>query len=232
MPNKILLLGAALFSLGVFLIPTHSALAGSYTYSRTLDSSALNQYSYELQILDTSQTPACYVIAERTYPTAADCTAAENTQPPSGATILDSCTQLTQLNYSYTRDNPICDATISALGFTLTNQQANTATANPASTGGTNTCSGSSGTGILSNPLQACDLATLLVEVLGYVVKIGAIFLVLMIVLVGFQFVMAQGNPEAVQKARSSLLWTAVGGILLLGAQAIASVIAATVQSL
>jgi uncharacterized membrane protein len=69
-------------------------------------------------------------------------------------------------------------------------------------------------------------------EILGYVVEIGLIFLGLMIVFVGFQFVMAQGNPEAVQKARSALLWTAIGGILLIGAQAIATVIASTAQGL
>ena len=85
---------------------------------------------------------------------------------------------------------------------------------------------------MLTNPLQAPDLVTLLQEILGYVTQIGGIFLVLMLVYVGFQFVMAQGNPEKVQSARTALLWTAIGGLLLLGAQALAIVIASTVAGL
>jgi hypothetical protein len=85
---------------------------------------------------------------------------------------------------------------------------------------------------MLTNPLNAPDLATLLTEILGYVTMIGGIFLTLMLVFVGFQFVTAQGNPENVSKARSTLLWTAVGGLLLLGAQALSLVISSTVSSL
>jgi hypothetical protein len=85
---------------------------------------------------------------------------------------------------------------------------------------------------MLQNPLNAPDLQTLLTEILGYVTVIGGIFLTLMLVFVGFQFVMAQGNPEKVSAARSTLLWTAVGGLLLLGANAIAIVISSTVSSL
>ena len=95
-----------------------------------------------------------------------------------------------------------------------------------------NTVPGStSGTG-LQNPLQAQDLQTLLLEILGYVQLIGGIFLTLAIVFVGFKFVTARGNPEEVGKARSALMWTVIGGLLLLGAQAIAIVISSTVQSL
>ena len=302
----------------LFLLVYSPAHAGTYTYSRSFDSSVLNKYSYELKVLDTSQSPACYAISERVYPTAADCTATENNQLPAGASVLDNCTQITKLNYDYTLDTPVCGASVSALSFAPTSPNTVTngtytysrnldasavnqysyevavvnTSANPqcvditgqvfsdqgscaaqrdsigqlpagavvlddcvlltkqtydytlnypacsstvSGAGLTQTGSpttNTSGSGILRNPLQAPDLATLLSEILGYVVKIGSIFLVLMLVFVGFQFVMAQGNPEKVQSARSSLLWTAVGGLLLLGAQAIAMVIASTVQGL
>ena len=85
---------------------------------------------------------------------------------------------------------------------------------------------------ILENPLQAPDLATLLVEILGYVTKIGTLFLIVMLMFVGFQFVAAQGDAENIKKARNSLLYTAIGGLLLLGAEAIAIVISTTVQGL
>jgi hypothetical protein len=84
----------------------------------------------------------------------------------------------------------------------------------------------------LTNPLQATNLATLISEVLGYVTQIGAIFLTLMLVYVGFQFVAARGNDEKLKSARSALMWTVIGGLLLLGAQAIAVAIAATAQAL
>ena len=89
---------------------------------------------------------------------------------------------------------------------------------------------GSSGT--LNNPLNAPDLQTLLNEVLSYVIVLGSILLTIMLVYVGFKFVTAQGNPEAVSSAKTMLLWTVIGGVLLLGAKAIAIVITSTASSL
>jgi hypothetical protein len=87
--------------------------------------------------------------------------------------------------------------------------------------------------GTLQNPLNAPDLQHLLAEILGYISMIGGVIILpLMLVFVGFQFVMAQGNPEKVSQARSTLLWTAVGGLLLLGASAIATVISTTAGAL
>jgi hypothetical protein len=84
----------------------------------------------------------------------------------------------------------------------------------------------------LQNPLNATSLVQLLQEVLNYVTYIGGIFLVLVLVFVGFQFVMARGNPEAIGKAQRALLWTVIGGLILLGASAIATVIVSTAASL
>jgi hypothetical protein len=53
-----------------------------------------------------------------------------------------------------------------------------------------------------------------------------------MIVYVGFLFVAAQGNAEKISSARSALVWTIIGGLLLLGASAIELVIEATVKTL
>ncbi len=96
------------------------------------------------------------------------------------------------------------------------------------SPGGT---SATSGTG-LTNPLNVSSIDGLISEILGYAVTLGGIFLSLMLVYVGFQFVMAQGNPEKVSAARSMLLWTIIGGMLLLGAESIALVIGNTVKGL
>ncbi len=82
----------------------------------------------------------------------------------------------------------------------------------------------------LVNPLKDIDsLQDLLLQVLdGVIIPIGFIFLTIMVVYVGFLFVMAQGKDEKLQSARSALVWTVIGGLILLGAKAIALFIQAT----
>ena len=83
------------------------------------------------------------------------------------------------------------------------------------------------------NPLKGvCTLPDLLNLILQAVVSLGTIVLVIMLVYVGFLFVVAQGNEEKLKTAKSALLWTVIGGLVLLGAQAISLVIQATVGSL
>lgn len=99
-------------------------------------------------------------------------------------------------------------------------------------TGGTNT--GASGQGTtLMNPLKSgTSLESFLKSILQFVIRIGTIAIILMLVFVGYKFVVAQGAPGAIEEARTMLLWTVIGALVLLGAQAIASAIQATVQSL
>jgi hypothetical protein len=88
------------------------------------------------------------------------------------------------------------------------------------------------GGGTLTNPLNAGSIPELLAIVLKGIVQLGSIVLVLMLVWVGFLFVMAQGNEEEVRSARSALMWTVIGGLVLLGAQAISMLIQSTVNAL
>ena len=62
--------------------------------------------------------------------------------------------------------------------------------------------------------------------------QIGTIVIVLMLVYVGFLFVTARGEPGKITTARTALLWTVVGALVLLGAQAISLGIQSTVQAL
>jgi hypothetical protein len=98
--------------------------------------------------------------------------------------------------------------------------------------GGVNT--GGSGQSVtLLNPLKSgTSLESFLSSILQFVVRIGTVIVILMLVFVGYKFVVAQGAPGAIEEARKMLLWTVVGALILLGAQAIASAIKATVQSL
>lgn len=117
------------------------------------------------------------------------------------------------------------------------------ATPSEGGTNGTPFSGGSGGTpaeggvtssnGTLQNPLQNIDsLPELIDAILHAVVQIGAILLTVMLVWVGFLFVVAQGNPEKLSTARSALIWTVIGGLILLGAEAISQVIQATVKGL
>jgi len=83
------------------------------------------------------------------------------------------------------------------------------------------------------NPLSTgTSLTALLAGILQLVIRIGTVAIILMLVYVGFSYVTARGNPGAIQKAHQALLWTVVGGLILLGSAALAQGICATVVSL
>ncbi len=84
----------------------------------------------------------------------------------------------------------------------------------------------------LVNLASVDSVPELLEKALSLLVQVGTILLVFFLVLTGFKFVAAQGNPGAIEEARSSLTWVVIGGMLLLGAQALSMVIAAAVTSL
>lgn len=84
----------------------------------------------------------------------------------------------------------------------------------------------------LVNPLKVDSVPEFLHLLLKAAVNLGSIILILMLVYVGFLFVVAQGNDEKLSQAKSALMWTVIGGLVLLGAEAISLVIQATVESL
>jgi hypothetical protein len=102
--------------------------------------------------------------------------------------------------------------------------------------------SGNAPSTVLINPLKGINcnqgtsnsncLSSFLISILKIVIEIGSIVVVLMIVYTGFKFVVARGNASELEEARRMLLWTLIGALILLGAQAIAMGIQATVQAL
>ena len=86
----------------------------------------------------------------------------------------------------------------------------------------------------LKNPLNGVNSLTDLIKaILTFIVNdIAPVIITLMLVYCGFLFVLAQGNEEKLRTARTMLLWTVIGAILLLGAVAIENVISTTVGSL
>ncbi len=90
-----------------------------------------------------------------------------------------------------------------------------------------------SGSVTLINPLKSgTSLEGFLQSILQFIIRIGAIVVVLMIIFVGYKFVTARGAPAKIEEAKGMLLWTVIGALVLLGAQAIATAIQATVTSL
>ncbi len=87
---------------------------------------------------------------------------------------------------------------------------------------------GSSPNSIFDNPLHARSLMELLQVFLQGIVYIGSIALLLALVWCGFLFVMAQGKEESLNDAKRTLMWTLIGGLILLGAEGIAVMIEAT----
>jgi heme/copper-type cytochrome/quinol oxidase subunit 2 len=84
----------------------------------------------------------------------------------------------------------------------------------------------------LENPLAVDSLEQFLSEILKFIVRLGTIVVIVMIVVVGFMFVSARGNPEEIKKAREALLWTLVGAVILIGAEILANAIKATVEAI
>lgn len=90
-----------------------------------------------------------------------------------------------------------------------------------------------SGQFTLKNPLGSTnDLVSFLRLILRYLTIIAIPILVVLFIWIGFKFVLAQGNPADIAKARQAFYWTVIGAALVLGADALLTVISGTVQQL
>lgn len=86
--------------------------------------------------------------------------------------------------------------------------------------------------GQLCNPIKVNSFPLLIKTILEALIKIGIPIIALAIIYSGFLFVSARGNTEQLKKAKSSLMYTLIGGAVLLGSWAIAQVISETVLAL
>ena len=75
------------------------------------------------------------------------------------------------------------------------------------------------------NPLGNASLQGLVNTLLTVLVRVGAVLCVLAIIFTGFKFVMAQGNPAEIAKAKTMFKNTIIGGIMVMGAFAISEII-------
>ncbi len=80
------------------------------------------------------------------------------------------------------------------------------------------------------NPISAFDTIPKLLEAILNVITIIAVpIIVLFLILAGFQYVTARGNPEGIKSANRSLLYGIIGGVIIAGATAIRVIIQSVV---
>lgn len=85
-----------------------------------------------------------------------------------------------------------------------------------------------SGPGLQYNilsPLNVDSFEALIVAILNTLLIFAVPIIVIFIIYAGFNYVMAQGNPEKITTATRQLTYALIGGVLILGAVALAQVV-------
>jgi hypothetical protein len=82
------------------------------------------------------------------------------------------------------------------------------------------------------NPISYNDMESFLLAIVNAIIYILFPIIVLMIVYTGFLFVKAQGNPAKLSEARTALMWTIIGGLIVLGSYALAIAIKSTIATI
>ncbi len=85
----------------------------------------------------------------------------------------------------------------------------------------------------LDDPLgDSVSIEGLLLRLFEIIIYIGIPIVAFFLIWSGFMFITAQGNPEKIETAKSRLLYTIIGAILLLGAWTISQAIKGTVEDI
>lgn len=77
----------------------------------------------------------------------------------------------------------------------------------------------------LINPLKVDSIEALLEAILAIIVVLATPVIVFFIIYAGFLYVTAQGNAEQVKQATRALTYAVIGGVIILGAVAIATIV-------
>ena len=86
---------------------------------------------------------------------------------------------------------------------------------------------------VLDNPMTGINsIEELIAEILKIVVTIATPIAILAMIYSGFLFVKARGKPEELESAKTTLKYTIIGIVVLLGASLLATVIKGTITGL
>jgi hypothetical protein len=77
----------------------------------------------------------------------------------------------------------------------------------------------------LQNPLSVDSITGLLTAILDILVIIAVPIIVFFIIFAGFKYVTARGNEQEITTAHHALAYAVIGGVLILGATAIAAIV-------
>ncbi len=86
--------------------------------------------------------------------------------------------------------------------------------------------------GALCNPLESETIEEFILAIIKIILRFAVPVIVFFIMYAGFLYVTAQGDPSKIETARTSLTWAVIGGVIILGAELIITVIQGTVGSL
>ncbi len=86
--------------------------------------------------------------------------------------------------------------------------------------------------GSLDNPLESDTIPEFLLKIIDVILVFAIPLIILYIMYAGYLFVTAAGNTEQIGTAKNALLWAVVGGVIVIGARAIITVIEGTVSGL
>lgn len=84
----------------------------------------------------------------------------------------------------------------------------------------------------LCNPLQSTTITEFLEKIIDILLFFALPIIVFFIIFAGFKFVIARGNESQVSEAKAALTWSVIGGVIILGAKLIITVIQGTVSAL
>jgi len=82
------------------------------------------------------------------------------------------------------------------------------------------------------NPTDYDTIQDLITAIIDVVIYIMTPIITLMVIYTGFLFVQAQGNSGKLEQARTALMWTIIGAVIVLGAKGIALAVQSTVTSI
>jgi len=85
----------------------------------------------------------------------------------------------------------------------------------------------------IENPIKGADsIEQLIAKIIDAAVIILMPLVVLFIVYSGFMFLIARGNTEALNKAKTNFIWVIVGVSVLLGAKVISAILKSTTEKI
>lgn len=87
--------------------------------------------------------------------------------------------------------------------------------------------------GKLCNPLgKTTSIFALVSVILDLVLTLASIVIVIYLIWIGFQYVMARGNPTELSKLHSTFLWTLIGTAVIFSAKLLSQILQNTIDTL